>query len=48
MFLVINYDFSGNRENYIYRIGRSGRYGCKGVVINFVKVDDVCVFRDIE
>ena len=46
--LVINYDLPNNRENYIHRIGRSGRYGRKGVAINFVKADDVGVLRDIE
>ena len=46
--LVINYDLTNNRENYIHRIGRSGRYGRKGVAINFVKADDVAVLRDIE
>ena len=46
--LVINYDLPTNRENYIHRIGRSGRYGRKGVAINFVKNDDVAVLRDIE
>ena len=46
--LVINYDLPTNRENYIHRIGRSGRYGRKGVAINFVKADDVGVLRDIE
>ena len=30
------------------RIGRSGRYGRKGVAINFVKNDDVRILRDIE
>jgi ATP-dependent RNA helicase len=29
--LVINYDLPTNRENYIHRIGRSGRFGRKGV-----------------
>jgi translation initiation factor 4A len=28
--LVINYDLPTNRENYIHRIGRSGRFGRKG------------------
>ena len=28
--LVINYDIPLNRENYIHRIGRSGRFGRKG------------------
>jgi ATP-dependent RNA helicase len=44
----INYDLPGNRENYIHRIGRSGRFGRKGVAINFVKTEDVKVLRDIE
>jgi ATP-dependent RNA helicase len=46
--LVINYDLPNNRENYIHRIGRSGRYGRKGVAINFVKSDDIRILRDIE
>jgi ATP-dependent RNA helicase len=28
--LVVNYDLPSNRELYIHRIGRSGRYGRKG------------------
>jgi hypothetical protein len=28
--LVINYDLPNNRELYIHRIGRSGRFGRKG------------------
>jgi len=46
--LVINYDLPNNRELYIHRIGRSGRYGRKGVGINFVKNDDIRILRDIE
>ncbi|KAJ3337285.1 Eukaryotic initiation factor 4A-III [Gonapodya sp. JEL0774] len=46
--LVINYDLPINRENYIHRIGRSGRFGRKGVAINFVKQDDIRILRDIE
>merc|ERR1739848_661589 len=46
--LVINYDLPNNRENYIHRIGRSGRYGRKGVAIHFVRNDDVRILRDIE
>jgi len=34
--LVVNYDLTRDKENYIHRIGRSGRYGRKGVAINFV------------
>ena len=46
--LVINYDLPTNRENYIHRIGRSGRFGRKGVAINFVTTEDVKTLRDIE
>lgn len=46
--LVINYDLPTNRENYIHRIGRSGRFGRKGVAINFVTDEDVQILHDIE
>jgi len=46
--LVINYDLPNNRELYIHRIGRSGRFGRKGVAINFVKNEDIGILRDIE
>jgi len=46
--LVINYDLPTNRENYIHRIGRSGRFGRKGVAINFLTNADVRYLRDIE
>eukprot|EP01120_Amphizonella_sp_Union-15-10_P015146 TRINITY_DN770_c0_g2_i1.p1 TRINITY_DN770_c0_g2~~TRINITY_DN770_c0_g2_i1.p1 ORF type:complete len:410 (-),score=74.87 TRINITY_DN770_c0_g2_i1:51-1280(-) len=46
--LVINYDLPNNRELYIHRIGRSGRFGRKGVAINFVNSDDIRILRDIE
>ncbi|KAG2039492.1 P-loop containing nucleoside triphosphate hydrolase protein [Suillus americanus] len=46
--LVINYDLTANREDYVHRIGRSGRFGRKGVAINFVTVDEVRILREIE
>jgi len=46
--LVINYDLPTNRENYIHRIGRSGRFGRKGVAINFLTQADIRYLRDIE
>lgn len=46
--LVINYDLPNDRESYIHRIGRSGRFGRKGVAINFVTNEDIRVLRDIE
>ncbi|KDP34074.1 hypothetical protein JCGZ_07645 [Jatropha curcas] len=38
--LVINYDLPTQPENYRHRIGRSGRFGRKGVAINFVTRDE--------
>jgi len=46
--LVINYDLPVNRELYIHRIGRSGRFGKKGVAVNFVRDEDVRTLKDIE
>jgi translation initiation factor 4A len=46
--LVINYDLPANKENYIHRIGRGGRFGRKGVAINFVTDRDVAMMREIE
>ena len=39
--LVINFDLPRSKETYIHRIGRSGRYGRKGVAINFVTERDM-------
>lgn len=46
--LVINYDLPGNVENYLHRIGRSGRFGRKGVAINFVTTTDARHLKEIE
>merc|ERR1712118_416681 len=46
--LVINYDLPNNRENYIHRVGRSGRFGRKGVAISLVRKEDARILRDIE
>ena len=47
--LVINYDLPFKKANYIHRIGRTGRYGRKGVAINFVVSNqDVKTIREIE
>merc|ERR1719334_315892 len=46
--LVINYDLPSNMENYLHRIGRSGRFGRKGVAINFVTNQDVRTMKEIE
>lgn len=46
--LVINYDLPSSKENYVHRIGRGGRFGRKGVAINFVTAEDVPMLREIE
>lgn len=38
--LVVNYDLPPNKETYIHRIGRCGRFGKKGVAISLVKMQD--------
>ncbi|CAF0903044.1 unnamed protein product [Rotaria sordida] len=37
---VINYDLPTNRENYLHRIGRLGRFGRKDIAINFINNDE--------
>lgn len=46
--MVLNYDLPLSRELYIHRIGRSGRFGRKGIAINFLRNDDIKMLRDIE
>ena len=46
--LVICYDLPLNRELYIHRIGRSGRFGRKGIAINFVRDEDMRSLRELE
>ena len=46
--LVVNYDIPTNKENYIHRIGRSGRFGRKGVAINFVCSHERPMLKELE
>ena len=39
--LVINYDLPQNKDTYIHRIGRCGRFDKKGVSITMVKMNDM-------
>lgn len=45
--LVINYELPKQKENYIHRIGRAGRFGRKGTAINFVLPNDARFIKEI-
>lgn len=45
--LVINYELPSNRENYVHRIGRAGRYGRKGTTINLLLPEEEEMMTDI-
>jgi superfamily II DNA/RNA helicase len=45
---VINYELPDDDANYIHRIGRTGRYGRKGVSINLVTDKDIHRQKQIE
>jgi translation initiation factor 4A len=46
--IVINFDLPRCVHNYLHRIGRSGRWGRKGMAINFITKEDVGTMKRIE
>lgn len=46
--LVINFDLPNDAEDYVHRIGRTGRAGASGVAINFACEDFAMSLPDIE
>uniref|UniRef100_A0A7N8XP42 Probable ATP-dependent RNA helicase DDX23 n=1 Tax=Mastacembelus armatus TaxID=205130 RepID=A0A7N8XP42_9TELE len=46
--MVINYDMAKNIEDYIHRIGRTGRAGKSGVAMTFLTKEDSAVFYDLK
>ncbi|RYP08254.1 hypothetical protein DL764_001988 [Monosporascus ibericus] len=44
---VINYDYPNNSEDYIHRIGRTGRAGAKGTAITLFTTDNSKQARDL-
>jgi translation initiation factor 4A len=46
--LVINYELPEDKENYIHRIGRAGRFGRKGVTINLISPEQLKAREEIE
>ena len=45
---VINFDIPKDIHTYIHRIGRSGRWGRKGMGINFITRRDIGKIKEIE
>jgi len=45
---VINYDVPENPEDYVHRIGRTGRAGAEGYALTFVGPDELTQLREIE
>lgn len=45
---VINFDLPDQRENYIHRIGRTGRAQSEGNTISFIMEDDQKMFEEIQ
>ena len=46
--VVINFDIPKDIHNYLHRIGRSGRWGRKGVGINLITRRDISKLKEIE
>lgn len=46
--VVINFDIPKDVHNYLHRIGRSGRWGRKGVGINLITRRDIIKLKEIE
>lgn len=45
---VINFDLPKNAEDYVHRIGRTGRAGSKGIALSFAASKDISLVRQIE
>lgn len=45
---VINFDLPTNAEDYVHRIGRTGRAGAKGVAMSFASHKDSSILKQIE
>ncbi|CAN5166160.1 DEAD/DEAH box helicase [soil metagenome] len=46
--MIINYDVPNNTDDYVHRIGRTGRYDKKGIAVTFVSQRDSRTFSQIE
>ena len=48
VWLIVNYDLPANMDDYMLRIGRSGRFARRGVAINFVTAEAAAQVRRLE
>jgi len=46
--VVVNYDMPGSPEDYIHRIGRTGRAGVSGIAVSLVSHDEMRYLQAIE
>jgi len=47
--VVINYDMADDKDSYLHRVGRAGRFGTKGLAISFISSeDDGKVLNDVQ
>ncbi len=46
--MVVNYDLPMSPEDYLHRIGRTGRAGAEGTAVSFVTADETAKWRAIE
>ena len=46
--LVVNYELPSKKENYIHRIGRSGRFGRRGIAINLISNHEAHYLLEIQ
>ena len=44
---MINYDMPSNIEDYVHRIGRTGRAGAKGIAHSFVTAEEAAIAKDL-
>ncbi|MEN6407645.1 MAG: DEAD/DEAH box helicase [Thermoguttaceae bacterium] len=45
---VVNFDLPADAENYVHRIGRTGRAGASGVAVSFCDQDELAALKAIE
>ena len=44
--LVVNHDPPNHHEDYVHRVGRTGRYGTRGIAVTFLTPQELARLRD--